>query len=243
MPNRFTGIHLDVYLDSFKGQSPHYSELPGATRVPVLPSNFQSIFRPSFFRLLPPKWSPSTPKILPKSTKKRPSDPSRHEPPKSDRFYPIFNDFRKCRCASRTTKTNENERFFYWRLVRPLTEKTSKMTPKSYQNPLKMTSRSRPNVPSKTTSKKDAKKLKKVPKMDPGGRPREGPRTDFFYHFPSSDPPGAKRRPNDPRSRPNDPPDLQNDSENDQKDVPMTPGAAQMTPQGTILRRFWNNFR
>ena len=174
------------------------------------PSNFQSIFRPPFFRLLPPKWSPSTPKILPKSTKKRPSGPSRHEPPKIDQFYPIFNDFRKCRCASRTIKTNENERFLHWRLVRPLTEKTSKTTPKSYQNPPKMTSRSLPNVPSKTTSKKDAKKRKKVPKMDPGGRPREGPRTDLFTTFSRSGPRTGRDR---------------------QKDVPMAPGAAQMTPR------------
>ena len=160
------------------------------------PSNFHSIFRPPFFRLLPPKWSPSTPKILPKSTKKRPSDPSRHEPPKIYQFYPIFNDFRKCRCASRTIKTNENERFLHWRLVRPLTEKTSKTTPKSYQNPPKMTSRSLPNVPSKTTSKKDAKKQKKVPKIGPTGPPGTDTKMAFFNQFPSLGPldaPGGPR--------------------------------------------------
>ncbi len=191
------------------------------------PSNFQSIFRPPFFRLLPPKWSPSTPKILPKSTKKRPSGPSRHEPPKIDQFYPIFNDFRKCRCASRTIKTNENERFLHWRLVRPLTEKTSKTTPKSYQNPPKMTSRSLPNVPSKTTSKKDAKKRKKStkngPRREAPGGPTNRPFHDFFPIRPQDGPRSPKRRPNGPRSRPNDPPDLQNDSENDPEDAEMDP--------------------
>ena len=117
---------------------PPARKFPGllvTTRVTFFPSKFRSIFRPPFFRLLPPKRSPTDPKILPKSTKKHPSGPSRHEPPKIHPISSISDDFRKCRCASRGIKTNRNQHFFYRRLVPPATEKTSETTPKSSQNP------------------------------------------------------------------------------------------------------------